>query len=202
VADATLASALAEFQRELPRLGKGQTANTGTYSYRYADLADVSTVVLPLLAKHGLSFSAKPTLDESGRFVLEYTLRHSGGESDTGRYPLANGTPQQIGSSITYARRYALCSVTGIAPDEDDDGAQAPPPSDEPVETTDQAVRADEFAEEIGHAETAEAIEEIGGRVRQARTAGRITPTQYTRLARAASAQLAKVPKPEPEAVA
>lgn len=197
-----LAAALAEFQRDLPRLGKGQTANTGTYSYRYADLADVSTLVLPLLAKHGLSFSAKPTLDESGRFVLEYTLRHSSGEADVGRYPLAaNGTPQQIGSSITYARRYALCSVTGIAPDEDDDGAQGQAPTTEPVETAAQAQAEDDFAEEIKAAETAAAIEEIGGRIKQALAAKppRLTQTQYTRLARNAAKRLTQVPKPEPK---
>ena len=83
-----LASALAAFQLELPRLAKGNTADMGNYIIKYADLAGVSTVVLPLLAKHGLSFSAKPTLDEAGRFVLEYSLRHQSGESDTGRYPL------------------------------------------------------------------------------------------------------------------
>lgn len=194
----SLAAALAAFQQELPKVNKGNTANTGTYSYRYADLADVSTLVLPLLGKHGLSFSAKPTLDDAGRFVLEYTLRHEGGEFDVGRYPLsANGTPQQIGSSISYARRYALCSVTGIAPDEDDDGAAAPKPSTEPVETDDQAARADSFAEEIAGAETKDQITEIGQRVSGARSAGRITPTQYTRLARAGAARLAGLPKTE-----
>lgn len=199
----TLAAALAKFQSELPHLNKGNTANTGTYSYRYADLADVSTLVLPLLGKHGLSFSAKPTLDETGRFVLEYTLRHEAGECDTGRYPLnASGTPQQIGSSITYARRYALCSVTGIAPDEDDDGAQAPTPSTEPLETDEQAARADDFAEEIKAAESKDQITEIGQRVNAARSAGRITPTQYTRLARAGAARLAALPKVEEEAQA
>ena len=131
----TLAAALAAFQSELPHLGKANTANAGTYMYKYADLADVSTLVLPLLGKHGLSFSAKPTLTDDGRFVLEYTLRHAAGDSDTGRYPLpSSGSPQQIGSAITYARRYALSSVTGIAPDEDDDGAAAKTVVEEPTE--------------------------------------------------------------------
>src|SRR5690606_31859835 len=80
-------------------------------------------IVLPLLGKHGLSFSARPTLDEAGRFVLAYSLRHESGDSEDGAYPLpTTGTPQQVGSAITYARRYALCAVTGVAADEDDDG--------------------------------------------------------------------------------
>jgi len=123
-----LATALAAFQAALPRVGKDNLAvvksDKGSYKYNYADLSDVTAVVLPALAKHGLSFSAKPTLID-GKFVLEYTLRHVSGESDTGHYPLTAGTPQQQGSAITYARRYALSAVTGIVPDEDDDGAAA-----------------------------------------------------------------------------
>lgn len=121
-----LATALAAFQADLPRVGKGNTADMGNYSYSYADLADVSAAILPKLAAHGLSFSSKPTLDEAGKFVLRYTLRHCAGEQDSGDYPIAsNGTPQQMGSAITYARRYALLAVTGVAPDHDDDDGQA-----------------------------------------------------------------------------
>lgn len=125
----SLAAALVAFQASLPHVGRDQRATVksdkGSYTYSYANLADVSAKVLPLLAAQGLSFSAKPTLDESGRFVLEYRLRHVGGEEDVGTYPLANGTPQQVGSSITYARRYALLAVSGVAPDIDDDDGQA-----------------------------------------------------------------------------
>lgn len=125
-----LAAALAAFQAEIPHIGKDNLAvvksDKGSYKYTYADLSTISAKVLPLLAKNGLSFSAKPTINSEGKFVLEYTLRHSGGESDMGQYPLsATGTPQQVGSAITYARRYALCAVTGVTPDEDDDGAAA-----------------------------------------------------------------------------
>ena len=126
-----LAAALAAVQSQLPHIGKDNKAEVKNdqgkrlYSYAYADLPGVSRLVLPLLAAHGLSFSAKPTLHE-GKFVLEYTLRHASGDADTGYYPLTQqGTPQQQGSAITYARRYALCAVTGIAPDEDDDGQAA-----------------------------------------------------------------------------
>lgn len=137
--DSPLAVALAKFQAELPHIGKANLAvvksDKGSYKYTYADLSDISAKVLPLLAKQGLSFSAKPTLHD-GKFVLEYTLRHASGESDTGYYPLnASGTPQQIGSAITYARRYALSAVTGIVPDEDDDGqAAAQVPRQQPAQ--------------------------------------------------------------------
>ena len=57
---------------------------------------------------------------------MRYELRHEQGEVINGEWPLpAGGNPQQIGSALTYGRRYTLCAVTGIAPDEDDDGHQA-----------------------------------------------------------------------------
>lgn len=126
-----LAAALAAVQADLPSIVKGETATVptksgGQYKYSYADLADVSQVILPLLGKHGLSWITRPTLTD-GRFVLAYELLHTSGESRTGEYPLPDrGTPQEIGSAITYARRYALCAVTGVAPAaDDDDGAAA-----------------------------------------------------------------------------
>ena len=122
----TLFAALASVQAQLPKIGKGQTADTGKYTYRYADLADVSQEILPLLGATGLAFTSRPTILD-GQFVLAYSLVHFSGEREDGIYPLpSSGTPQQIGSAITYARRYCLCAVTGVAPDsDDDDGAAA-----------------------------------------------------------------------------
>jgi len=120
----SLAAALAAFQADLPRVSKASRGNRG----RYADLADVSMKVLPLLAAHGLSWSACPTVTDGGMFVLRYALRHASGESTGGDYPLPAPTepPQTLGSAVTYAKRYALCAVTGVAPDDDDDdGAHA-----------------------------------------------------------------------------
>ena len=194
-----LASALAAFQLELPRLAKGNTADMGNYIIKYADLAGVSTVVLPLLAKHGLSFSAKPTLDEAGRFVLEYSLRHQSGESDTGRYPLPSGTPQQLGSAITYARRYALSAVTGVAPDTDDDGKEAndaPPvqrvhePHWDPAE---QEMLRDAWLEEISKAADTEAIATIGKSIQAGRKAGEISPATYDHLSKAGAKRKAEL---------
>jgi hypothetical protein len=111
----TLAEALAALQARLPRVAKTADAQHG----KYADLAVMSEALLPVLASLGLSFSGKPTL-LGDKFVLHYILRHTSGESDEGFYPLpATGSPQQIGGAITYARRYVLCAVTGLAPRDD-----------------------------------------------------------------------------------
>jgi ERF superfamily len=131
----TLAEALAALQARLPRVAKEHKATvtsqrTGkTHSYDYADLLDVSEALLPVMAKLGLSFTACPTMMD-GRFVLNYSLLHTSepgpGNPVGGQYPLpTSGSPQEIGTAITYARRYALCAVTGLAPGGDDDDGTA-----------------------------------------------------------------------------
>ena len=124
----SLAAALAAFQMEIPAIAKGKTGDGGTYKYQYAGLDDITPVALPLLAAQGLAWSTKPTL-MGDDFVLQYKLAHAdSSEAEEGVYPLPDPTsakPQAIGSAITYARRYTLCAVTGIAPGGDDDDAAA-----------------------------------------------------------------------------
>lgn len=127
---ASLAAALAQVQRKLPVIAKTQTATVrsekGSYTYDYADLADVSEAILPLLGDVGLSWTCRPTINGNGDFVLAYKLLHTSGEYEAGEYPLAKSTtPQATGSAISYARRYTLCAVTGVAPKGDDDDAVA-----------------------------------------------------------------------------
>ncbi len=119
--DAKLAGALVKFQADLPDVAKTGVAQYG----KYADLADVSKVVLKALAQQGLAFTARPTVNAAGQLVLAYSLLHESGEHMDGEYPLHGNGPQQLGGAITYARRYCLCAVTGVAADEDDDGKAA-----------------------------------------------------------------------------
>jgi hypothetical protein len=134
-------------QQELPRFAKDATASVKTdkasFSYSYADLTTITDAALPVLNKHGFSFICLPHVrEEDKQFVLRYVLLHKAGHSVTGDYPLGAGSAQQIGSAITYGRRYCLCAVTGIAPaGEDDDGKKAsePPPPAQPQRTTDEA---------------------------------------------------------------
>jgi hypothetical protein len=117
----TLAEALVQLQAQLPRVIKTADAQYG----KYADLTMVSEALLPIMASTGLSFTASPTMLD-GQFVLRYLLLHISDQAIEGSYPLpTSGSPQQIGSAITYARRYALCAVTGLAPGGDDDDGQA-----------------------------------------------------------------------------
>jgi hypothetical protein len=117
-----LAKALAAFHADLPAVSKG--SENAHFRSKYADLADIVKVVLPALAKQGLAWIAAPRITEDG-FVLHYELRHVSGETVEGQWPLPDptaATPQQLGAATTYAKRFTLSAVTGIAPDEDDDG--------------------------------------------------------------------------------
>lgn len=126
---ANLAAALADFQAEMPVVPKNKTAKVptkagGEYSYTYADLADVSAVALPLLTKHGLAFSTCPRGTDHG-YELTGVLLHTSGERLEGSLPLHGNSPQQLGSSLTYARRYLMGCMTGIVTDDDNDAAPA-----------------------------------------------------------------------------
>lgn len=125
----TYAEAMSALQARLPSVKKAKTAKVemkggGTYTYKYANLSNISEQVLPLLAELGLSWVTMPRLNEAGNFVLYYRMRHVHEDGDEGEWPIQSaGTMQSIGSAITYARRYALCAVTGLAPEDDDDDA-------------------------------------------------------------------------------
>lgn len=127
---AKIAAAFVAAQAELTNPPKKSKANTGTYSYTYADLPAIIDHVRPVLAKHGLAVSQDIAM-EDGRLLIRTRLIHSSGECmEFG--PLAGSVGsdwQKTGGGITYARRYALAAALGIAADEDDDGATAPPPS-------------------------------------------------------------------------
>lgn len=127
--DAALAAALTEFQRAMPTVAKTKTATVptkggGSFAYTYAGLPDVTAQVMPKLAEHGLSFSVCPRVTDRGP-VVEGVLMHQAGGRLTASLPLYGDTPQALGSSLTYARRYLLGAMTGVVTDDDDDGNTA-----------------------------------------------------------------------------
>lgn len=95
--------------------------------YNYASLTSIMDTLKPLLREHNLAIIQVPTLDEteSGRMVvvLETTIIWDSIQSlifET-RLPLAKADAQAFGSTVTYARRYAMLSFWDMV-SEDDDG--------------------------------------------------------------------------------
>lgn len=124
---AHLADALCKAQSQMKEILKTKTAQVksdkGSYSYKYAELADLLEAVKPALLGQGLAISQGVDSYELGVKVTTL-LMHSSGEhlSSTLSLPVSGSTPQAYGSAITYARRYALSALLGVGPEDDDDG--------------------------------------------------------------------------------
>lgn len=150
----TLAAALAAAQAAMPPVVKDRVAKIGPgREYRYADLATILATVRPVLGAHGLALTQRTQI-RGEAIVLLTELRHSSGEVLDSEYPVAaiGARHQDMGGALTYARRYALCGLVGIAADEDDDGASAPAPvvPSEPAITRDQAIEIADALLELG----------------------------------------------------
>jgi hypothetical protein len=124
-----LAEALSRAQADFPPIVKDKIATVksekGTYQYQYADLASVLDAVRAPLAKHGLAYTQLIKLQGDGRSILVTRLMHVTGENVEAEWALPTGSPQQVGSALTYARRYCLCAMLGVAAEVDDDDGQA-----------------------------------------------------------------------------
>lgn len=97
------------------------------YGYKYATLDNVISMLKGVLPNYGLGYAQFPeTID--GKDGVTTIVMHESGEYMSARYEMeateVKGTnlTQQKGASITYTRRYALCSVFGIPTEEDTDG--------------------------------------------------------------------------------
>jgi len=118
-----LATALALAQGKI-RSAIKDTANP-YFKSRYADLASIWDAVREPLSSNGLAVLQLPCAD-GPRVSVTTLLTHSSGQWISSELTMTakEDAPQAIGSAITYARRYGLQSIAGVAPD-DDDGESA-----------------------------------------------------------------------------
>lgn len=155
-----LNAALATVQSTLPTVAKTKTANIpgknggNGYSYTYADLADITDAILPLLSANGIAWVCLPRATANG-YELVGTLRHVSGQCVEGALPLWGRQAQELGSSITYARRYLLGCMTGVVTEDDDDGARAAARPERTAayngpSTAELLARVDAYAQELG----------------------------------------------------
>ena len=96
------------------------------FKAKYADLASTWDACREQLAKNELSVVQMPDVSDTGGIAVETILMHSSGQWISSRFvmPVPKPDAHGVGSAITYARRYALAAMVGIAP-EDDDGNKA-----------------------------------------------------------------------------
>jgi len=117
-----LAAALVAAQAELTNPPKTRTAKGTKFSYTYADLADVTDVIRPVFTKHGLCMLhlMEPVADG---YVLKARILHKSGQFLDSVYPVPGGLgAQDLGSWMTYMRRYSACNLAFVAGETDDDG--------------------------------------------------------------------------------
>lgn len=152
--------ALAKAQGEFPEIPKDRTVTVqplrgNAYQFRYASLGAIIKAVKKALSDNNISYTQTLSFDTNDRlYYLETTLWH-GEACVSSSTPLIFGDGagnQQLGSALTYMRRYALAAILGVVADEDDDGNAADgnevksiqestkknapkPPADDPIST-------------------------------------------------------------------
>src|ERR1022692_2546392 len=126
----TIAGAFAKAQAELTNPEKSLTATIRSpfpresdRTFRYASLASGLDIVRKALGKHEIATVQTTAIDEAGLIRLTTVLAHSSGEwvsSDWPVCPVSETTaPHRMGAALTYARRYALFTLVGIAGEDD-----------------------------------------------------------------------------------
>src|ERR1051325_11102065 len=128
---ATIAAALAKAQVELTNPEKSLVATIrspfpreANRSFRYAPLSSGLDLVRKSLGRHEIATIQATDIDkEAGLIRLTTVLAHSSGEWVSSEWPVCQisdiASAQRIGAALTYARRYALFTLVGIAGEDD-----------------------------------------------------------------------------------
>ena len=140
-----LAAALAKAQIELVNPEKSMTATIraddeggAEQVFRYAPLSSGLEILRKTLGQHEIAILQATAIDQAAGVVkLTTTLCHSSGEWVGSTWPVCSvdemASPKRMGAALTYARRYALFTLAGIAGEDDLDAPDLNAP--EPLET-------------------------------------------------------------------
>ena len=121
-----IASALAKAQSELSNPEKSLTATIRSpfpreadRIFRYASLASGLDIVRKSLGQHEIATIQTTSIDQNGQIHLTTLLAHASGEWISSDWPVCSSSetaaPHRMGAALTYARRYALFALVGIA---------------------------------------------------------------------------------------
>jgi hypothetical protein len=135
----TIAAALAKAQAQLVNPEKSLVATIrsdgrrGTeQTFRYAPLSSGLDIVRKTLSQHEIAIVQTTSIDETAGIVrLSTVLAHASGEWIASDWPVCaisdTATPHRMGAALTYARRYALFTLVGIAGEDDLDAPDLTP---------------------------------------------------------------------------
>jgi hypothetical protein len=152
-----LAAALAKAQAEIANPEKSLTATIvspfpreGSRTFRYAPLSSGLDLVRKCLGQHEIATVQTTAIDrDNGLIRLTTTLVHASGEWVSSDWPVCpiseTATPHRLGAALTYARRYALFTLVGIAGEDDLDAPDLPTAGSSP-ETPKNPPRAEQGA--------------------------------------------------------
>jgi hypothetical protein len=199
----TIAAALAKAQAELTNPEKSLVATIRSpfpresdRIFRYAPLSSGLEIVRKSLGRHEIATVQTTAIDKDAGLVrLTTVLAHSSGEWLSSDWPVCpisdTGSPQRMGTALTYARRYALFTLVGIAGEDDLD---APDLGAIPKTGVEQPPRSDHRSQSNGHAAAAERPSRDGGKpsVRSAKPV--LAPEQSAILRQRLVEQLAAIP--------
>jgi hypothetical protein len=124
-----LITALCLARPALPRIAKNKRvtvkSDRGTYDFDYATLDVILDAVCPVLATQGLVVLCGGDAAPDGSVVVTTRLAHRSGQWIESMIHVGKPTRlQDLGSAITYGKRYGITAILGIQADDDDDGNQ------------------------------------------------------------------------------
>lgn len=120
-----LAAALSKAQGKFGHITKNKAVKFGQTNYAYADLADSFDECREALSENGLAI-VQPIQPMGNGWVIITKLMHSSGQWLDSMLPInIEGKPQDLGSRITYMRKYQLWSILALATDDDDGQSEA-----------------------------------------------------------------------------
>jgi hypothetical protein len=140
-----LAAALAKAQAEIANPEKSLIATIvspfpreGSRTFRYASLSSGLDLVRKCLGQHEIATVQTTAIDrDSGLIRLSTTLVHASGEWVSSDWPVCpvseTAAPHRLGAALTYARRYALFTLVGIAGEDDLDAPDLVPANGPPA---------------------------------------------------------------------
>src|SRR5438105_3054842 len=150
----TIAAALAKAQAQLVNPEKSLVAairsdgpRGSEKTFRYAPLSSGLDIVRKTLSQHEIATVQSTSIDETAGMVrLSTVLAHASGEWIASDWPVCavseTAAPHRMGAALTYARRYALFTLVGIAGEDDLDAPDLlhPPPRAEKLKTSGKTV--------------------------------------------------------------